>query len=238
VMFTVTQAVTSYAVGEVYLGRETSVKESLRATMGRWLAYVGISFWQLGSFIWPPFALLIPAGVLIALLSFGHKGGVAAGVFAGILALLAMTLGFVMGVIFLLRNSMGVTVKVIEHLPVRASMRKSKVLAAGAKGRLFLVGLITYCLMIVVGVFQMPLVFLALSALKNGKNAVVVQGASLLIGFIGHSVVIPVALIGITLVYFDQRVRKEAFDVAFLLETAHAGGGVSLEGRAPDASEI
>ena len=33
----------------------------------------------------------------------------------------------------------------------------------------------------------------------------------------GYTVVTPVALIGNSLLYFDQRVRKEAFDIAFLL---------------------
>ena len=38
--------------------------------------------------------------------------------------------------------------------------------------------------------------------------------------FVSHTVVAPVALIGLTLVYFDQRVRKEALDLELLLESA------------------
>ena len=43
------------------------------------------------------------------------------------------------------------------------------------------------------------------------------QAAVLLIGFVGGTLVSPVALIGLTLVYFDQRVRMEAFDLVMML---------------------
>jgi hypothetical protein len=46
---------------------------------------------------------------------------------------------------------------------------------------------------------------------------VLAQAAILLIGFVGHTLVSPVALIGLTLVYFDQRVRMEAFDLVMML---------------------
>ena len=49
------------------------------------------------------------------------------------------------------------------------------------------------------------------------QEHVVAQAAVLLIGFVAHTLVSPVALIGLTLVYFDQRVRMEAFDLVMML---------------------
>jgi len=37
------------------------------------------------------------------------------------------------------------------------------------------------------------------------------------VGFVGHSLVQPVLMIGLSLLYFDQRVRKEAFDLVMLM---------------------
>jgi hypothetical protein len=39
----------------------------------------------------------------------------------------------------------------------------------------------------------------------------------LLVGFVGHAAVQPVLMIGLSLLYFDQRVRKEAFDLMMMM---------------------
>ena len=211
--YSVTQAATVFAVSEVYLGRVTTIEESLRATIGRWLAYVGIGFWQLGSFVWVPMVMIVPAIILITLLP--KNPGML--LFGGLLMFAGVLGGSVLGIILLLRNMLAVPAAVVEKLKVRASMRRSKVLAAGTKGRLFVVGLISYCLYMIVGVLQAPLAMLVFFAIKKGHEPVAAQAGILVIGFFGHSVVTPVAMIGFTLVYFDQRVRKEAFDIAVLL---------------------
>jgi len=150
---------------------------------------------------------------------------------AGILMFLGIVGGGVAGIIFLLRNSMAIPATVVERLKVRASMRRSKVLAVGAKGRLFLVGLISYCLYMVVGILQAPLAIMMVLALRKGHESIAAQAGTLVIGFVGHSVVTPVAMIGFTLVYFDQRVRKEAFDLVVLLgeeQAAVVDNGIAL----------
>ena len=232
--YSVTQAATVFAVGEVYLGRVTTIEESLRATVGRWLAYVGIGFWQLGSFIWLPMLMIVPAAILITLLP--KNPGML--VLSGFLMLAGVLGGSVVGIILLLRNMLAVPAAVVEKLKVRASMRRSKVLAAGTKGRLFVVGLISYCLYLIVGVLQAPLAMLVFFALKKGQESVAAQAGILVIGFLGHSVVTPVAMIGFTLVYFDQRVRKEAFDIAVLLgEDQPVVASVAVVEQTPVADE-
>ena len=232
--YSVTMAATAFAVSEIYLGRVTSVKESLRATIGRWLAYIGIALWQLGSGAWVPFLVLVPSFVLVKLLP--KSPGML--VFAGLLMFVGILGGGVVGYILYLRNSLGVPAAVIERLKVRAAMRRSKVLMSGAKGRIFVITLISGCLYMVVGVLQMPFAVLMVFALQKGKESVVAQAVTLLIGFLGHSVVTPVAMIGFTLVYFDQRVRKEAFDIAVLLgEDQPAIASVPVVEQTPVANE-
>ena len=204
-----------FAVGETYLGRATTIKQSFAATIHRWYAYIGIAFWQLGSFMWPTLVLAVPG---FALLAFGiARGGVVTPAIGGVLLGLGFTVGMVVGIILGLRNAFGVPIAVLERMKVRAAMRRSKMLTKGTKWKIILIGLITYALLMVVGILQMPLAFISAMALMKGGHAYVTQALTLVISFVGYTVVTPVALIGNSLLYFDQRVRKEAFDIAFLL---------------------
>lgn len=221
----VTQAATVWALSEVYLGRRTTIGESIRAVIGRWLRFLGIGLWQAWSVLWLPLVLVIPAALLMRKARFGMTGAFA----GGALIFLAATGGLAFGVIALLRNSMAVQAAVVEGLKVRKAMRRSKVLAAGAKGRLFVVYLITWCLFMLAGVLEMPLLMIiGLGALK-GERHVLLQVVLQLVNFVAHSAVTPVMMIALSLVYFDQRVRQDGLDLLLMLDggaNAGAGGGV------------
>lgn len=124
---------------------------------------------------------------------------------------------------------MAVQAAVVEGLKVRKAMRRSKVLAAGAKGRIFVVYLITWCLFMLAGVLEMPLLMIiGLGALK-GERHVLLQVVLQLVNFVAHSAVTPVMMIALSLVYFDQRVRQDGLDLLLMLDggaNAGAGGGV------------
>jgi hypothetical protein len=223
----VTQAATVWALSEVYLGRRTTIGDSIRAVIGRWLRFLGIGLWQAWSLAWLPLLLVLPAALL---LGFGAARYGAAGAFAGgTLIFLAATGGLAFGAIALLRNSLAVQAGVVEGLKVRKAMRRSKVLAAGAKGRIFVVYLIAWCLFMVAGIVEMPLAMIVgLGALK-GERHVMLQVIILFVNFIAHSMVTPVMMIGLSLVYFDQRVRQDGLDLLLMLDggaNAGAGGGV------------
>jgi hypothetical protein len=139
----------------------------------------------------------------------------------GTLLALAFTGGLVYGAIAFLRNSLGVQAAVLENLKVRAAMRRSKVLAAGAKGRIFVVFLIAWCLFIVAGMLESPLSMLIVFGAMRGERHVVAEAIMLLVNFVAHSMVVPVLMIGLSVVYFDQRVRQDGLDLLLML-----GGGV------------
>ena len=150
-----------------------------------------------------------------------RTGGSALTVVGGALAAFAILAGIPAGFILYLRNSLALPAGVVERLGIRAAMRRSKVLSVGAKGRVFVVLLIAGCLLSVVGVLESPATMLVMFDPKHQHY--IAQAITLLISFVGRTVVTPVAMIGLTLVYFDQRVRKEALDLQLLLETS-AGG--------------
>ncbi len=232
--YSVTQAATVYAVSEVYLGRETTMGESLRATAGRWFSYMVVALWQWWSLVWIPVLLVLPAVIAIPMRITGLV------VMGGILMFLGFTVGLAGGIILFLRNLLAIPAMVLEKLTIRPSMRRSKELAAGVKGRIFVVALVSWAMYLVFGALEMPLLFMVMTAVRQGGEAIGAQAVMLLINFVGYTVVSPVALIGLSLVYFDQRVRKEAFDIAVLLGETPAGFpapayAVAAESAAPVA---
>jgi hypothetical protein len=127
-------------------------------------------------------------------------------------------------------------------------MRRSKVLAAGAKGRIFVVYLIAWCLFLVAGIIESPLTVIVGFGAMKGERHVLLQAVMLLVSFVANSMVMPVLMIGLSLVYFDQRVRQEALDLLLMLGGGAAAGlrtgaiGNSLEmrteGPASDAAAL
>jgi hypothetical protein len=212
----VTQAATIFALAEVYLGRIATAPLALRAVMSHWYRYIGIALWQTWSALWVAALLIAPAFVIIAMKIRSLLWLQILLLFLGVFG------GMAYGIIAYLRNALGVQASVVEHLKVRAAMRRSKTLGAGALGRIFLVLLIAGVLLWVAGVVQLPLTFLLIRS--PNEEHVVAEAIILLVAFVANTLVPPVAMIGLSLVYFDQRVRKEAFDLVMLL-----GGDTPVE---------
>ncbi len=231
----VSQAATVWAMAEVYLGRSATVMESLRAIGSRWLRFLGIALWQIWSYVWLPLALgLAYIGIYFA------AGRTLGGFGTGFLLVSGMLAALVVGFIFYLRNLLAVPAAVREDLTVRAAMRRSKVLSKGAKGKLFLVLLIAAALYFVMGIVLSTVAFVALILHRGQQATLMVQILTMGIVFLGYTLISPVIMIGVALLYFDQRVRREAFDVAVLLGDESALGAslpVTAHAYAPAAAE-
>jgi hypothetical protein len=205
----VMQAGTVYAVSEVYLGKPTTAVQALRTTVGKWYRYIGVALWASWSMAWLSLLLWIPA--VVVLIAFRSSGLSWLAGLLFFLGLCALPYGIWAG----LRNGMGVQVTVIEGQTVRLSMRRSKVLTVGAKWRMIVIGLIYLVLISVISMLQMPMLFLVAKAPLEEHT--VAQAISLVINALGQTVVTPVGLIALSLLYFDQRVRQEALDLLMML---------------------
>jgi hypothetical protein len=213
--YSVCHAATTSAVSAIYLGQDTSIGAALRSVTSRWFRYSLIAFWQTWSMIWIFFLLIVPA---ILPWAFGIRSLVW---LTGLLFFFAFS-SLIYGLIAYLRNSLAVPASVIEDLPVRKAMRRSKNLTPGTKGRIFLLLLLLGALYMVAATIQFPLALITLQVRSTAHVAT--QAITLLITFLTGSLVGPVAAIALCLFYFDQRVRMEAFDIEILMErTAPAG---------------
>ena len=138
------------------------------------------------------------------------------GVGAGLIALI------VPGVLLALMWSLAVPVKVLENKGATDAMSRSADLTKGDRGRIFVVWLLFIVLSIGIGMLiQLPIRYLAgvssRTPLHRGW-----QVASLAATFISQCLVGPLATIAFSLVYYDERVRKEAFDLQLMMTTIDA----------------
>jgi hypothetical protein len=108
----------------------------------------------------------------------------------------------------------------VEDLKARKSIRRSIQLAKDSWGRIFL-------LMLLVGVIKLGLVgltqfFVFVLAFKHPGQPLGpgVLAISQVIGFFTNSFLGPIWAAGITLFYYDQRVRKEGYDIEWMMQAA------------------
>lgn len=216
VAYGVSKAATVQAVQEISTGCFITVADAYRSVASRWLRWTGIvlrQYWSLG---WPMllgFVVIVAATVGTPAISRGNT------LFAGLAALFGSVLvlaGLVFGVINYLRVALSEAAAVVEDLGVSASLRRSRILVAGRKGRIFLAILLVYVLYMVAGGLQLP--FVVLAQMSRGAAHVLLLTGTLLVGFVATALVLPVASIALTMFYIDERVRREGYDIELLLQ--------------------
>jgi hypothetical protein len=138
----------------------------------------------------------------------------------GIAAGIGLIFLIIPGVYLFLMWSLAIPVTVLEGGGLNASTTRSKILSQGSRGRIFVIYLLMFVLAWVVGViFQIPL-GVVVGVMRRGNVAgmlPVIQAVSAVGTFISTSLVGPLATIAITLIYYDQRVRKEGFDLQLMM---------------------
>lgn len=194
VVSALSQAATVVAVSNLHLGRTASVMDSFSRVKAHVLGVMGLS-------------LLI---------------GLVAGV-----ACLALV---VPGVLLFIMWSLSVPAKVLENKGVSDAMSRSMDLTKGSRGRIFVIGLLVLVLTLgVTWLLQWPILIAAgvraAGARGNLQNiGILWQLASIVATFISQSLVGALGTIALSLVYYDQRVRKEAFDLQLMMTTLDAPG--------------
>ncbi len=132
---------------------------------------------------------------------------------------LGLILFVVPGILLLLRWSLAVQVMVLEDETIRGSMSRSADLTSGDRLRIFGVYFLYFVLvMIISSLWQVPVVVATIAAGRASTNPPFWTQLVLIFGsFVTSSLVGPLLTIALSLVYYDERVRKEAFDLEHLM---------------------
>ena len=210
ILYGITQAATTWAVSSVYLGEPASVKAAYAVAGQHWVRYTLIVLRQILTGFWPFFSLLI-AGLTT---QFVQRRSPSANIIAGALYVSAL-LSLAYAAWAYIRVSLAVPSAVVESLNVRGAIRRSKALLIDRKGRVLLLFLFLFALYLVIGAIQAPLALIALRS--RGAEAFITHAITLAIGFVTGTIVGPIGAIAICLFYVDERIRREGFDIEWMM---------------------
>jgi hypothetical protein len=228
-------AANNQAVACVYLGKSSSIRAAAKSVLPRLRTYLWLMAIT-GFRAWTPLAVLYVAFFAVAFAVLPHDfmtnpaamqnavhqdptAVAAAGI--GMLILVPFfLLAGAYGIWMSLRYSLAVPACVVEDLPASGAIKRSIQLSLGSRGRIFVLGLLVYAVRMMLGLlFGFPIIALAIKhpghALPVGWLVVQQIGA-----FLSATLIGPIYSTGLTLFYYDQRVRKEGFDIEWMMLAA------------------
>jgi hypothetical protein len=232
ILYSIAMGATTFAVSEVHLGRTITVREAYQRLRGR-IGRIFLLTFALG-FRWfiamslgiAGFALVF--GLSAAATAAIGRVGVVLGVLTGFIGLLAMA---VLMAWYFLRFGVCTPALLLENLTATQALRRSASLTKGNILRVFAVGILTWLVSTTVAAtLQGPFAVAAMvMALKTHAPAPFwLSALSALSGGIGTAITAPLVMLGIVLLYYDIRVRKEGFDLQLMM--------AALDGQSPDLS--
>ncbi|MGA7987778.1 MAG: glycerophosphoryl diester phosphodiesterase membrane domain-containing protein [Candidatus Dormiibacterota bacterium] len=197
------EAATTRAVSDRYLDRPTTLRAAYGAAWHRLGSLITMSLILLGAYL-----CCVLAVVLVAVLF----AAVGAGAVGGAIVLLAVLAFIPIAILVLVRTCVAAPAIVLEKVSGWNGLQRSWNLIRGrfwpTFGRILLLGLISGIISgVLSAIFELPG-----SAFDPGNAFIYNQLASGLAAvFIG-----PITYIGVTLLYYDVRIRKEGFDIEML----------------------
>ncbi|PYR74835.1 MAG: hypothetical protein DMF86_17210 [Acidobacteria bacterium] len=205
---------TTVAVSDLYLGRDTTLGTAYASTRRHIVRLLLLMLWT----------MLRIGGVLVGGMTIVVVGGTLLGFVSPILTVLVMLAGFpavmFLFVFMMLRYAVTVPAVLLEQLTAGRSIQRSIVLTRGNLLRVFVLficaGVIAYATALLC---QGPFMIGAFVAGEETTTAFWFRIAGLVFGTIGGTFSAPFGVVGLALMYYDLRIRKEAFDLQHMLNT-------------------
>jgi hypothetical protein len=217
-----TFAALTFAVEQIYLDRPTTVSAAYQGVRRKLWRYVVLN---LACFLLPflPFVLI---GVLAAVSIIARAGSFesqGAGAIAGVVGigavffLVSLPLCLWLASRYALANAAAIS----ESLPVGAALKRSAHLSVGTRGRIILAAVCIAVVQFCLGLLLISPLFPVL-ARSAGHPPLWITLYQMVFGFISSVLFTPIYGIVLALFYYDARIRKEGFDVEWLLERSGA----------------
>jgi hypothetical protein len=211
---------TVHAVSTVYLGRNTGIRDAYKAVFPFYIRLIGLFL------IICLICVAILMGLFVVVDLISAISGVAIRTISP--AVLAVSIGIpaVVGWIYVfVFMALSIPACVLERANMPESIQRSVSLSRGARGTIWLLFLIGFGLKLAV--------FLAVS-ISEEAGVLTLSPLMTALGKFGHllfsALIAPVLNICMVLVYYDQRVKKEAFDLQLMMEPLDAGFTVPTQG--------
>jgi hypothetical protein len=226
----------NHAVAGTLAGMRPTIRGSYREAWRRGWMYLGLYVlealivWGVPAIVW------FVAVIFMAGISAGGSrgaGGNAAGVLVGMVIFfgLAAIAGYALWM--LLCVSLAFPGCVVEAIDAVAALKRSFRLSKGTRGRIFVLYLLGYVLGSIVSMVVMVIFAIAIALIPgmNSPQRAQAMGMAMVFLLYGSSFAVqaltkPVYAIALMLFYYDQRIRKEGYDIEWMMERAGLTGGV------------
>jgi hypothetical protein len=230
----------SHAASQAFLGERITIRDAYAAAWKKGWRYLGLLSLQILFLAIVPFTawVLMVAGLAV-LAAAGRRVGAGGGGFVSLQATLLLIVGLGLVVYFLwmlLRICLSFSASVVEQLGAWAALRRATALSAGARGRMLVLYLLCAALTWIVSMVLTVPVVIVLSVIPQMNTPQHQQTAGALIlflvygaSFASQAFTKPVSGIAMMLFYYDQRIRKEAFDIEWMMREA----GMAADAPAP-----
>ena len=233
IVYAIALGASTFAVADVYLGRTATIAASYRRIRGRiwrlfWLMFL-VSLRVFGVFV----LLMLCFALFIPLL--GGRGS-AAGIVIALMMLVLFPVAFGLTIWLMLRYSVCIPSMVLEDLRAGQAIRRSTQLMKGNYLRCFLLLMLTVVITYVsLTIFQGPFYIAMILTARHGQVAIWLLSLSSVFGALGGALSAPLIMIGLVLLYYDIRVRKEAFDLQLMMSLVDHAGAQPAPGAAAAA---
>jgi hypothetical protein len=216
---------TVVGVSKLHLGQGVTIGEAYKQVFSRFWRIVGVIV-LLGLIVFG--SLFIGEVIAIVVITFsagsasifarGSTGLAGIGIVLAVTWAVAVFLGAIGAALFFYSKlALAIPACILEQLPVGVALRRSWYLTKGSVWRIMLVNLLTWVLSAVLGL-ALTVPGQVLAATLPTKAQLIGLVLQHLGGFIAGVVAGPIATTAIALIYYDQRVRKEAFDLQHMME--------------------
>lgn len=144
----------------------------------------------------------------------------------------------VYAVLMSLRYSLAMPVCVVEGVAAGPAIKRSTQLSKGARGRIFVLGLLVYAIRLILAtLLGFPLFIFAAKHLGQ-PLPIGLMAITQVAGFLVNTFIGPIYSTGLTLFYYDQRVRKEGFDILWMMQATGLAPHAELPGAAVAENEF
>ncbi len=211
----ISHAATVKAVAAVHLGLTTTIVGAYKALKGRILRILGVFFSVSILSMLAAGAIIVLASIVGSLVMVGAaRAGTAGAILGGLFALAVAIAGGLLAIAVYIRYSLAIAACVVEDTGVGASMKRSAFLSKGSRGRILAIYSVFVILAFVIGVALGSIATVVGLVTHNLMIRLILNYVA---SFVAGSLTGPLATIGIALVYYDERVRKEAFDLQWMM---------------------
>ena len=241
ILYSIVAAAVTFAVAEAYLGRKSTVAAAYKKALGKVWRLLGVALNVLLRLFGIAIAVSVVVGGVGAVIIVAATAALSAAVSAArpaaavflVLLVLGLYAAILASMVYLaLRYAVAIPALMLEDLGVLASIRRSVQLTKGRRGHVFIALLLAFVISVVGSlVFYIPFYIATLMAIAKSHTVPAWLGLAMSVSSaVGRSLTGPIFLIVLVLCYYDTRIRKEAFDLQFMI--------ASLDRRAPATGTV